>query len=105
METGLGMIGICTLLIDHRRMNILGANHPPSSQLRIAIIGVGGIGSTFAFQLVSQGGDEVTAIARPGSDRLQHLRRDNAIIDVNGQRADVLVAEALDETIRMTWFW
>ena len=99
METGVGMIGICTLLIDYRRMNILGANHPPSSKLRIAIIGLGGIGSTFAFQLDSQGGHEVTAIARPGSDRLQHLRRDNAIIDVNGQRANVLVAEVLDETI------
>jgi len=41
----------------------------------------------------------VTAIARPGSARLQRLRRDNAIVDNKGLRADVLVAEALDETI------
>ncbi len=71
----------------------------PSSKLRIAVIGVGGIGSTYAFQLARQGGHEVTAIARPGSGRLQQLLRDDAIVDKKGQRADVLVAEALDETI------
>ena len=67
--------------------------------LRIAVIGVGGIGSTFAFQLVRQGGHQVTAIARPGSSRLQHLKRDGAIVDVKGERADVHVAETLDESI------
>jgi 2-dehydropantoate 2-reductase len=80
-------------------MNIAGAHAVSSSKLRIAVIGAGGIGSTFAFQLARQGGHEVTAIARPGSNRLQQLRRDHAIIDVHGNRADVLVAEALDETI------
>ena len=71
----------------------------PSSKLRIAVIGVGGIGSTFAFQLSRQGGHEVTAIARTGSNRLQHLRRDGAIVDVKGQRAEVLAAETLDGSI------
>jgi 2-dehydropantoate 2-reductase len=80
-------------------MMIQDSNRVPSSRLRIAVIGVGGIGSTFAFQLARQGGHEVTAIARPGSSRLQQLRRDNAIVDNKGQRADVLVAEALDEGI------
>ena len=46
------------------------------SPLRIAIIGIGGIGSTFAFQLVRAGHHEVTAVARPGSRRLEQLKRD-----------------------------
>jgi len=93
------MIEICASLFDHRLMMIQGISRFPSSKLRIAVIGVGGIGSTFAFQLARQGGHEVTAIARPGSGRLQQLRRDNAIVDIKGQRAGVLVAETLDETI------
>ena len=80
------MIAICAFLIDHGLMMIQDSNRVPSSRLRIAVIGVGGIGSTFAFQLARQG-------------RLQQLRRDNAIVDNKGQRADVLVAEALDEGI------
>ena len=68
-----------------------------SSPLRIAILGAGKIGSAFAFQLALAGGHDVTVIARPGSIRLQQLQRDNAIIDVKGQRASVRVAEALDE--------
>lgn len=68
-----------------------------SSPLRIAILGAGKIGSAFAFQLALAGGHDVTVIARPVSIRLQQLQRDNAIIDVKGQRASVRVAEALDE--------
>ncbi len=83
--------------MQHRRND--NNDHVSTPKLRIAIIGVGGIGSTFAFQLAREGGHEVTAVARPGSDRLQHLRRDNAIVDNKGKRADVLVAETLDETI------
>ena len=69
---------------------------PPSS-LRVAVIGVGNIGSTFAFQLVRIGGHDVTVVARPGSRRLEQLRRDGAIVDVQGLRANVHVTDALDE--------
>ena len=69
----------------------------PTSPLRIAIVGVGNIGSTFAFQLARIGGHDVTVIARPGSKRLEQLRRDGAIVDVKGERASVHVTDALDE--------
>ena len=65
--------------------------------LRIAIVGVGRIGSAFAFQLARTGVHQVTAIARPGSVRLAQLRADSGIVDVRGARADVAVADALDE--------
>ena len=71
---------------------------PSSSRLRIAVVGVGSIGSTFAFQLARTGRHEVTAVARPGSSRLQQLRRDGGIVDVKGQRAIVQIADTLDET-------
>jgi len=69
----------------------------PSSPLRIAVLGAGKIGSTFAFQLASVGRHDVTVIARPGSVRLEQLRRDGAIINVKGERASVCVADVLDE--------
>ena len=69
----------------------------PIPPLRIAILGVGNIGSTFAFQLARIGGHDVTAVARPGSKRLEQLRRDGAIVNVQGERASVHVTEALDE--------
>ena len=69
---------------------------PPPS-LRIAVLGAGKIGSTFAFQLARTGRHDVTVIARPGSARLQQLERDGAIVDVKGDRASVRVASALDE--------
>ena len=69
----------------------------PVSPLRIAVLGVGNIGSTFAFQLARRGGHDVTVVARPGSKRLEQLRRDGAIIDVKGERAAVHVTDALDE--------
>jgi 2-dehydropantoate 2-reductase len=68
------------------------------ASLRIAVIGAGRIGSAFAFQLVRTGGHEVTVVARTGSERLQTLLRDQAVIDVKGERADVTVLNALDET-------
>ena len=72
---------------------------PPSApSLQIAVLGAGKIGSAFAFQLARQGGHDVTVIARPGSERLRQLERDQAIVDVDGDRASVRVADALDET-------
>jgi 2-dehydropantoate 2-reductase len=54
------------------------------------------VGSTFAFQL-SRAGHAVTVIARPGSARLQQLQRDSAIVQAKGERAQVTVADTLDE--------
>ena len=76
------------------------ANRSPASTLRIAVIGAGGIGSTFAFQLANTGGHEVTAIARPGSNRARQLVRDGGIVNTRGERANVHVADALDEQIK-----
>ncbi len=64
--------------------------------LRIAVLGAGNIGSTFAFQLARVGHHDVTVIARPGSVRLDQLRRDQAIVNVKGERASVRVADTLD---------
>ncbi len=69
-----------------------------SAPLRLAIIGIGGIGSIFAFQL-ARAGNTVTVIARPGSTRLQQLQRDGGIVDTTGERAAVQVTDQLDESI------
>ena len=69
-----------------------------SGVCRIAVIGASGIGSTFAFQL-ARNGHEVTAIARPGSARLEQLERDGGVIDFKNARAELLIAERLDEEI------
>ena len=69
----------------------------PHSPLRIAVLGVGNIGSAFAFQLARTGGHAVTVIARPGSPRLAQLERDGAIVDVRGERIPVRVLDRLDE--------
>jgi 2-dehydropantoate 2-reductase len=66
------------------------------SPLSIAVIGVGRIGSTFAYQL-ARAGHDVTVIARPGSMRLQQLRRDHGIVLKTGERAEMRVADELDE--------
>jgi 2-dehydropantoate 2-reductase len=63
--------------------------------MQIAIIGPGGIGSTFAFQL-STAGHDVTVVAR--GSRLEQLRRDEAIVTTDGERATVRVADELDAT-------
>ena len=70
-----------------------------SQPLRIAIIGMGGIGSLFAFQFSSVGHHEVTAIARPGSPRFQQLERDGGVVDVRGRRVDLQISDCLDEAI------
>lgn len=66
------------------------------ASLSIAVIGVGGIGSSFAYQL-ARAGHDVTVIARPGSARLQELQRDKGIVSTTGERAEVRVEGALDE--------
>ena len=68
-----------------------------SPSLRIAVVGVGGIGSAFAFQLAIVGHHDVTAVARPGSLRLEQLNRDKGIVNIDGERADVRVTDTLDE--------
>ena len=64
--------------------------------LQIAVIGLGGIGSTFAFQF-ARAGHDVTAIARPGSVRLQQLQRESGIVNTDGLRAEMRVTDSLDE--------
>jgi 2-dehydropantoate 2-reductase len=71
-------------------------DQPP---LRIAVVGVGNIGSTFAFQLARVGHHDVTAVARPGSPRLAQLLRDQGVVNNKGERAEVRVAGALDELV------
>lgn len=71
----------------------------PTPQLRIAVLGAGKIGSAFAFQLARAGGHDVTVVARPGSPRLAQLERDQAIMDVKGERAKVQVTGHLDESV------
>lgn len=63
--------------------------------MRIAVVGLGGIGSTFAFQL-SRAGHQVTAVARGA--RRERLERDGAVVTVDGRRAPVDVAATLDPT-------
>ena len=65
---------------------------------QIAVIGVGGIGSTFAFQL-ARGGHNVTAIARPGSIRMQQLQREGGIVITSGERAEMHVNDSLNEQV------
>lgn len=67
--------------------------------LQIAVVGVGAIGSAFAFQLVRTGHHEVTAVARPKSTRLAQLQRDKAIVNTQGERAEVQVTDTLDEAV------
>ena len=70
---------------------------PAPASLRIAVLGVGKIGSAFAFQLARTGRHEVTVVARPGSTRLGQLQRDDGIVNVAGERAEVRIADTLDE--------
>lgn len=68
----------------------------PSPALVIAVVGLGGVGSTFAFQLAHAGHD-VTVVARPGSARLAQLQRDGGIVRTSGERVTTRVIDALDE--------
>ncbi|MDI1475048.1 2-dehydropantoate 2-reductase N-terminal domain-containing protein [Polyangium sp. y55x31] len=63
--------------------------------MKIAVLGPGGIGSTFAFEL-ARAGHDVTVIAR--GKRLEHLQQDRAIVTASGKRAAVHVSAALDTT-------
>jgi 2-dehydropantoate 2-reductase len=63
--------------------------------MRIAIVGPGAIGSTFAIQL-SETGHDVTVIAR--GTRLEQLRHVGAIVTVEDDRAAVHVSSEFDTT-------
>jgi 2-dehydropantoate 2-reductase len=64
--------------------------------MRIAIIGPGAIGSTFAWRL-AQAGHDVTVVARGA--RLRQLEQDQGVVLNTGQRAEVTVRSALDEAV------
>jgi 2-dehydropantoate 2-reductase len=64
--------------------------------MHIAIIGLGAIGSTFAFHL-ARAGHEVTVVAR--GQRLEQMQRDGAIVTSDGARAAVRVSAALDTSV------
>lgn len=64
--------------------------------MKIAIVGPGAIGSTFAFQL-SKAGHDVTVVARGA--RLDQISRDRAIVLDTGERSAVAVATELDAAI------
>ena len=68
---------------------------PPPS-LKIAVLGMGGIGSTFAFHL-ARTGYQVVGIARSGSERLRQLQLDGGVINKKGVRAELPVTDGLDE--------
>ena len=70
----------------------------PKPVLAIAVVGVGAIGSTFAYHL-ARAGHDVTAVARPGSSRFLQLQRDEAVVLRSGERAGMRVADRLDEEV------
>ncbi len=70
----------------------------PQPVLTIAVVGVGAIGSTFAYHL-ARAGHDVTAVARPGSARLLQLQRDEAVVLRSGEKARMRVADRLDEDV------
>ncbi|MFT8417510.1 MAG: 2-dehydropantoate 2-reductase N-terminal domain-containing protein [Acetobacter sp.] len=72
--------------------------HSPP-QLRIAVLGVGRIGTAFAFYLARNGGHEVTVIARPGSTRLAQVQRTGGVVTHNLGCQPVLITDQLDESI------
>jgi 2-dehydropantoate 2-reductase len=80
-------------------MNRMGSGTKQSGRLKIAVVGMGNIGSAYAFQLVRTGGHEVTAVARPGSSRLEQLGRDGAIVNTAGEKAEVQVSDKLDKGV------
>ncbi|MEY4512168.1 MAG: hypothetical protein RLZZ450_4290 [Pseudomonadota bacterium] len=64
--------------------------------MRIALIGPGAIGSTFAYQLAKAGHD-VTVVARGA--RLRWLEQERAIVRHDSQRAPVTVSAELDSKV------
>ena len=71
---------------------------PPKSLLSIAVVGVGAIGSTFAYHL-ARAGHDVTSVARPQSARLRQLQRDQGIVVTSGGKARLHVTDRLDEDV------
>lgn len=69
-----------------------------ATPLSIAVLGCGNIGSTFASRL-ARAGHQVTGIARTGSTRLLQLRRDNGIVEADGLRTVIRVADELDPKV------
>ncbi len=97
MRCGLSQLENRIPPFDYRSMNKESARTFSPGTLRIAVIGVGGIGSTFAFQLARNGRHDVTAIARPESARFEQLKRDGGVINIQNERAELSVADRLDE--------
>lgn len=96
MKGGLSHLEDRVQSFDDRRMSDQSSRTFSPGALRIAIVGIGGIGSTFAFQLARKGGHEVTAIARPHSARWEQLKRDGGVINVQNERAALTIADRLD---------
>ena len=97
-----GRVAFCfppPLVLILKQEPAMPSNPPPpsSTPLRIAVLGVGRIGSTFAFHLAQAGRHDVTVVARPGSPRLEQLQRGGGIVNVKGERAQVQVTDALNE--------
>lgn len=69
---------------------------PTTAPRTIAVLGAGAIGSTYAYYLALAGHD-VTVIARPGSTRLEHLRRDGGVLSKAGVRAAMRVSDHIDQ--------
>ena len=70
-----------------------------TSPLSIVVVGVGKIGSAFAYQL-AKAGHHVTGVARPDSSRLRQLRHDHAICLQDGDRAELPVTDRLEPGVR-----
>jgi 2-dehydropantoate 2-reductase len=67
-----------------------------AAHLTIAVVGAGGIGSTFAYQL-AQAGHAVTVIARAESLRSQQLQRDQGVVKASGPQPAIQIADHLDD--------
>lgn len=70
--------------------------HTQTASMKIILIGAGRIGSAVAFHL-AKAGHEITVVARGA--RLDALRREEAIITLDGQRMPVQVLSALDPAV------